>query len=250
MYESFKGLVLRETQYKDNDKLLSILTREAGLITAKARGVKSQKSKLRSGCGLLTYSSFSLYEKNGFYTITEADPIEMFSRLRQDLELLSLGTYFAQVLETVSSHGQSDPEVLSLGLNCLYALDRLDKPQAMMKAVFELRLMCLIGYTPMLEECAACGSGDASCFLLEQGTLLCEVCRQTVPVGNRLTLSGGVLAAMRHITGCEKKQLLSFALPESSLRELGEATEKFMQAQLNQGFSALDFYKKLFAVSI
>ena len=49
MYLKTEGIVLRETEYKDNDKLLTVLTREDGLLTVKARGVKSRGSKLRSG---------------------------------------------------------------------------------------------------------------------------------------------------------------------------------------------------------
>lgn len=56
MYLKTDGIVLRETEYKDNDKLLTILTRENGQVTAKIRGVKSRTSKLRAGCQLLTFS--------------------------------------------------------------------------------------------------------------------------------------------------------------------------------------------------
>ena len=134
MFYTTKGLVLRETQYKDNDKSLSILTEELGLITAKARGVKQKNSKLRSGCQLLTYSDFTLFEKNGYYTINEAEPLNLFGGIRQDIELLSLGSYFAQLLETVSGEGQRDPELLYLGLNSLYALDKLCEIRAMDRA--------------------------------------------------------------------------------------------------------------------
>ncbi len=246
MYEAVRGLVLRETQYKENDKLLSVLTGEQGLITVKARGVKSQKSKLRSGCGLLTYSSFSLYEKNGYFTVTEAEPIEMFSRLRQDLELLSLGSYFAQVLEAVSPEQQSDQALLSLGLNCLYALDRLGLSQGQVKAAFELRLLCIIGFQPMLEGCAVCGDPNALEFSPTEGTLRCSVCRTEMKDVPFMRISPGVLDAMRYIAECDPRRLFSFTLPEKAMRELGAVTERFLLAQLDEGFSALGFYKRLF----
>ena len=52
MHYKVEGLVLRETDYKDNDKLLTILTKDQGRLTARARGVKSKTSKLKSGCQL------------------------------------------------------------------------------------------------------------------------------------------------------------------------------------------------------
>lgn len=250
MFYTTKGLVLRETQYKDNDKLLSILTEELGLITAKARGVKRKNSPLRGGCQLLTYSEFTLFERNGYYTINEADPQSLFSGLHQDIELLSLGAYFAQLLETVSASDGIEPELLPLCLNSLYALETLKKPQALVKAVFELRLMCLIGFAPMLDGCSCCGTEKATRFLLQEGALICDVCRRATSAGEEKILPVGVLSAMRHIAGCEKQRLFSFTLPAESLQILGGAAEAFLLTQLGQRFPALDFYKRLFTISI
>ena len=111
MYLKTDGIVLRETEYKDNDKLLTILTRENGQVTAKARGVKSRTSKLRAGCQLLTFSEFTLLDYQGRYLVTEAVPKEMFPRLREDVELLSLASYFAQVTEAISQEDAPDPEM-------------------------------------------------------------------------------------------------------------------------------------------
>lgn len=246
MFYTTKGLVLRETEYKENDKLLSVLTQELGLVTVKARGVKRKNSPLKSGCQLLTYSEFTLYERNGYYTVNEAEPIAMFLGIRTDIELLSLGAYFAQVLETVSPEGQGSGEILALGLNSLYALSELKKPQVLVKAVFELRLMCLSGFGPMLDGCAGCGEPAADYFLFQEGVLRCDVCKRAGSSGEGRRLGHGVLAAMRHIADCPKQQLFSFTLPEDALKALGEVTETFLLAQLGQGFSSLNFYKRLF----
>ncbi len=246
MFYTTKGLVLRETEYKDNDKLLSVLTEELGLVTVKARGVKRKNSPLKSGCQLLAYSEFTLYERNGYYTVNEAEPVNMFIGIRTDIELLSLGSYFAQLLETISTEGQGNGEILSLGLNSLYALAELKKPQMLVKAVFELRLMCLSGLGPMLDGCAGCGDMQANYFLLQEGVLRCDVCKRALGAGEGRALSPGVLTAMRHIAACHKQRLFSFTLPEDSLKCLGEVTEAFLLSQLGQGFSSLNFYKRLF----
>lgn len=246
MFYTTKTLVLRETQYKDNDKLLSVLSQELGLITVKARGVKRKNSPLRSGCQLLCYSEMTLFEKNGYYTVNEAEPLEMFMGLRTDIELLSLGAYFAQILETTAAQDHVDPELLSLGLNSLYALDKLHKPQRLVKAVFELRLLSLIGYHPELQCCVSCGDAGARLFFLQDGILLCEHCAQQRRLEARHKLSDGVLAAMGHILTCPRQKLFSFTLPETALKELEAVTEQFLLTQLDQRFSALEFYKRLF----
>ena len=246
MFYTTKGLILRETEYKDNDKLLTVLTEDMGVLTAKARGVKRKNSPLRSGCQLLGYSEFTLYEKNGFYTVNEAEPIMLFMGLRSDIELLSLGAYFAQVLEAVGAEDYNNPELLALGLNCLYALDQKKKEQNLVKAVFELRLLMLSGYTPDLEGCSVCGREDARRFYYLEGGLLCDSCRQLSAAGNFRTLSDGVLDAMRYILFCEKNRMFSFTLPEKLMKELSDVTEEYLLCQLDQSFSSLNFYKRLF----
>ncbi len=125
MFLTIKGLVLRITDYNDRDALLTVLSPNHGKLTIKARGLRRKNNPLIAPCQLLTYSEFTLFEYRGMYTINEAATVEQFSPLRRDLCKLSLGTYFAQAAEVVSQEDLPNPELLSLVLNCLYALSRL-----------------------------------------------------------------------------------------------------------------------------
>ena len=218
MYLKTQGLVLREVAYKDTDKLLTVLTRDYGKMTLKARGVRRSGSPLKASCQLLACGEFTIFEYRGMSTINEAQTVELFPELRTDLELLSLGTYFAQVAEVLSQEDDPNPALLSLTLNALYALGKLRKPQGLVKAVFELRAACL--------ECAHCRSGD----------------------GTFVAVTPGILAAMRHVAACPASRLFSFCLGEETLRAFGSLTERYLSTQLERGFSTLDFYKSLFPV--
>ena len=78
MYLTTRGLVLRTTEYKETDRILTILTDHDGLLSVKARGVRSNRSKLKGACQLLTYAEFTISDARGFTAITEATAIEMF----------------------------------------------------------------------------------------------------------------------------------------------------------------------------
>ena len=77
MYFKTEGLVLRETEYKDADKLLTVLTRDRGQLTLRARGVMSRNSKLKSGCQLLAYAEFTVFSGRASMTVDEAVPLEL-----------------------------------------------------------------------------------------------------------------------------------------------------------------------------
>lgn len=244
MYIKTEAIVLREVEFNDADKLLDLLSKDRGLMTVKAKGVRKGSSQLKSACQLLTLSEFTLQEYRGKLTVQEAQTIEQFRPLREDLELLALGSYFAQATGAVAQEDAPNPELLSLLCNALYALGKLRRPQRMVKAAFELRLACMAGFTPDLTTCAVCGSEDPDRFDLSQGSLSCAACGDGKG-GIRMPLNPGMLLAMRYIVWCEPKRLFSFRLEEESLLALSALTEAYLMTQLEHSFYTLDFYKSL-----
>ncbi len=245
MYLTIQGLVLRVTDYNDRDALVTLLTRRHGKLTVKARGLRHKRSPLIAPCQLLAFGEFTLFEYRGHYTINEAHSLELFQRLRRDLTKLSLGTYFAQVAEVLSQEDLPNPELLSLVLNCLYGLSHLDKPPALVKAAFELRSACLAGFAPDLWGCHVCGAPRGELFDISAGRLECRVHRSGDSHGIRLPVSSGTLEAMRYLSSCAAKQLLAFTAAPQTLEQLSQVTESYLCAQLERGFSTLDFYKSL-----
>lgn len=245
MYLTIQALVLRVTDYNDRDSLLTVLTKNHGRLTLKARGLRRKNSPLIAPCQLLAYSEFTLFEYRGMYTINEGHSIELFQKLRSDLDKLSLATYFAQVAEVLSQEDMPNPELLSLVLNCLFALSKMDNDHRQIKAAFELRCACLAGYTPDVSGCFSCGNQNPDRFDLSAGRLECSGCRQPDSGGIRMPVSPGVLDAIRYIIYCEPKRLLSFSAAPETLDSLSNLTESYLTIQLERGFSTLDFYKSL-----
>ena len=245
MYMTVQGIVLRVTDYNEYDALLTLLTGRHGKLTVKARGLRRKNSPLVAPCQLLAYGEFTLFEYRDQYTVNEAHSLELFTPLRKDLLKLSLGTYFAQAAEVLSQEDFPSPELLSLVLNCLFALSKLDLPEAQIKAVFELRAACLSGYTPDLFGCHICGSQEPDRFDLSAGQLECRNCRSRESNGIRMPVTSAVLEAMRYICLCDPKKLFSFRISTETLSQLGNLTEAYLTTQLERGFSTLEFYKSL-----
>lgn len=245
MYLTTRGLVLRITDYNDRDALLTILTPNNGKLLVKARGLRRKNSPLVAPCQLLAYGDYTLFDSGGRYTINEAASVELFQGLRKDLTKLSLGTYFAQAADVLSQEDLPNPELLSLVLNCLYALSGSDISQEKVKAVFELRSACIAGYFPDLGGCYACGNNLPDRFHLSEGHLECSSCRGLNTDGIRLPVNPGTLEAMRYIAYCDAKKLFSFTLGQENMVQLSQITEAYLSTQLERGFSTLDFYKSL-----
>lgn len=245
MYINTKGLVLREVMYKETSKILTVLTASEGKITVSAKGARRKGSKIAACTQLFAFSDMTLSLNNGRYTLTEAQSIELFRGLSDDLVPASLGAYICELLEAVSDEDYPNPEVLSLGLNALYALGQEKKPENIVKAAFELRLMCLAGFEPSLDGCSVCGAAniDNPRLDLENGIIRCRDCKGESFV--TAVLDKGSLDAMRYIVNCDSRRLYSFTLGEESLRRLNRACESYVQTQLDRGFNTLGFYNSI-----
>ena len=246
MYKTLHGLVLREVKYKESSKILTILTEEEGKITAEARGALRKGSKCSAAAQVLTWSELTFFENRGRYTLTEGSVLEDFAALRADLGDYALGCYMAELLEAVSDEDSHSIALLHLGLNALFALSRQLYPAKHIKAVFELRLMCLAGFAPQLDRCTDCGSHtpEKPRLSLYGGGVHCTGCAPGAP-GKSVLLCGASLAAMRHVCSAGEKKIFSFTLDESSDERFCTACEEYTLAQLDRGFGTLDYWHSL-----
>ena len=114
MHMTTKALVLRQVDYKESDKILTLFTQEQGKLTASARGCRKKGSALAAPCQLLAWSEMVLYDYQGRWTVKEASTERLFQGVRDDLERLALGCYFAEVAELLAVEGVASSELLSL----------------------------------------------------------------------------------------------------------------------------------------
>ena len=232
-----QGIVLREVQYKESDKILTVLAQGQGKATVKARGCRRKNSPLAAGSQLLVYSEMTWFEYQGRWTLQEAATLQEFRGVREDLTRLALGSYFAEVCEAVAVEGEDNPELLSLLLNSLYALDALNKPPELVRAVFDWKCMAIAGYAPLLDGCSRCGEEPRDPRLdLTAGVVSCAAC------GDGVALTAEMLAAMGHIVSGDPKRLFSFRLPAEQLGRFAALSSDYLTTQLERGSRTLEFY--------
>jgi DNA repair protein RecO (recombination protein O) len=238
------GLIIKESSVGEDDRLVTVLTRDRGVLRAFVRKARRVKNHNASSTSLLCYSHMTFFQNKDTYTLDEASPIEIFFPLRGDIERLSLAQYFCEVCGWVAVEENDYGALLSLVLNCLHMLSLQKRPNIMIKSIFELRTMTVSGFMPDLIACQVCGrfESDDMRFDKEQGCLCCAGCGGSpyaVPVEK------SVLAAMRHIVYSEPKRLFSFDLPDEGLRQLNAVTESYLLTHCYHKFTALEFYKSL-----
>jgi DNA repair protein RecO (recombination protein O) len=249
------GLIVRDLNVGEDDRIVTILTRELGIVQASARGARRVKSRLSTATRLFCYSDFTLFKGRETYIIDDVQPIEFFLGVDKDLERLALAQYFAQLCAFLAPQEESAELFLRLMLNALSFLQNGKRPLPFIKAAFELRMLTMSGYMPDIVACRICGAYEADRMTLDpvSGTLICCDCRDTAPKceesapddPKKPELSKGALAAMRHIVYADFERLFSFALPDAALSELSLAVQEYLLCRIERTFPTLEFYNSL-----
>ena len=264
MRTAIDGLVLREMNSGENDKLLLVLTAEKGKIWISAKGGRSIKSKKSAICRAFTYSQFEIYDKNNIFYLSGGSLNKAFFAYRTDLDAYSLASYITTICEDITGEETEAEQILRATLNSFYAIENHLYPFEQIKAAYELFAAAISGFTPDLTCCAECGHAfvekDEFWLDIMNGGLLCSECKAKRPTDAEeqsnidkyetrsilLPLDAASLMAMRYCINAPVQRLFSFSIKdEQSARLFYKAAESYLLNHLERGFETLNFYYKL-----
>lgn len=172
-----RAIVLAKTDYKENDRILTIFSPSHGRLTVTARGVKKQNAKLRAGSEVFAFGTFLLDKTRGRYTVTGFDSVDPFTELRENFDRLSAGALLLRMTERSIEEDEPSPQLFSLLLRCLDKLRDEKIPCGMVLSVFMIKFCILAGYQPELDRCALCGKQeDLVCLSPAAGGTVCLPC--------------------------------------------------------------------------
>lgn len=234
-----KGLIVREFHIGEADRFVTVLTDTLGVIRASVRGARRVNSRSGAATRLLSYATLSLVKGREKYIVDTAVPERVFFASGGEVEQIALAQYFCELFAAVSPQEEAAAPFLKLLLNALHLLEKGEQRDRI-KAVAELRLLSMAGYTPALNDCR-CGKHQAPfSFDPMSGVLTCAACNH-----GGVPLSPTVLDAMRHIVSAEAQRVFSFRLPEEACLQLADIAERFVTCQLSRRFQTLEFYHSL-----
>ncbi len=245
MLVTVEGIVLGKRDIGENNCFLDILTNEYGVIEAIAHGLKKAGSKNISSTGLFSYSTFCLNKTNLRYTLNSSEPKYSFFGLSSDIKKFSLAIYFADIIKYTSAAEQSGEDILRFLAVTLYQMEKENADLALIKAVFELRIISMLGFMPDLRACRICGEYEREkmFFSDDENDLVCGECAEEV--SDKLTeLSSVLLHTMRYAVYSPVNKVYGFTLNGKVKADFSDFAEKYILKQLGRDFKTLDYYKK------
>lgn len=188
------GLILRSREYREADRLVTLLTRSNGLVTGVARGVRKVQSKLAAQVEPLTLGLYQFHlGRSALGTLLQADALNHHRKLRANPLLLAHAQYCCELCEASLPEYEPAEPVFDLLLQALTTLEVETEP-ARAARCFELNLLALLGYRPALDSCLCCGGPGPYLFDPLSGGLVCRRCPASAEA---FPVSGAAVSVMK-----------------------------------------------------
>ena len=235
------GIILSENNLGDFDKMLTMLTPGLGKISCVAKGARRPKSALLASTQIFCFGEYMMYKGTNTYHINSAEPIEVFYNLRTDLDKLKYAVHINKIVQDVTTENQNCYKILQLLLNTLYTIAETDKNIDLVLAIFKLRLLCILGFMPKINECVNCHEKEKiSYFSLKDDSFKCVSCGKQDT--SAITISESTKNAIKYTITAPAKKIYSFNIKEESLEEFKLITKLYFNQKLEKEYKLEELF--------
>lgn len=229
-----KGIIIAENNMGDFDKMVTLLT-PSGKIGCSAKGARRPKSQLMAGTQFLCFGEYMLFKGSNTYTLNSCETIELFYPIRIDLDKLQYASHITKMVQDVTDENQNTYKILQLYLNTLYVISEMELDLEWVVSIFKLRLMCLLGFTPIVKKCASCQTEEnLTHFSLKDNGLKCTHCAKQDT--GAIQISESTKKAIRYIVWAPAKKLYSFNLSEENKKQLAMISKLYTDIKLEKEY--------------
>jgi DNA repair protein RecO (recombination protein O) len=226
-----EALVLRQVDYGESDRVVTLLTRERGKLGAFARGARASRRRFGGALEPFTLVAAELVERRGgdLWTLESVSPARAFGGIRGDLARIACAAHACEVARALVRDAEPHPELFETLVAYLARLDAGPAEPTALRAA-ELAVLRSAGLAPRLDACARCGGPLPAEGRLRldpaEGGVLCGRCGPADP--RAPALSAAAAAGLERL---QREGLAAAALPRADGAEARDALEAFIEHQ-------------------
>ena len=241
-----EAVVLQHTDFGEADRLLKLYTREHGKVRAIVKGARKIASRKAGHLEPFTRVKLQLARGRDLFIVTQAETVEAYPSLREDLTLTGYAAYVLELLDRfVPDEEIAVPSLYRLLTETLSRLATESIPWLTIRS-YEMRLLDLLGYRPQLFECANCGNeilAEGQFFSAGHGGAVCPKCGRGLP--GLWPISVEALKYLRHFQRSEYRDAVC-ARPEEEVRkEIETVMQGYFQYLLERKLNTPGFMKRV-----
>ncbi len=207
-----RGIVLKTIKLGEADRIVTFMTEEHGKIRAVAKGVRKTTSKFGGRLEPLGHLSIMCWKGRDLDIVQQVEVLNPFQAVKEDYDRLSQAAALLEVVDRLSLEHHNDSALYRMLLGAINVIDQDNPP--VVKGAFFFKTLALEGATPVVNQCANCGTKkNLVAFSILDGGLLCEHCRKGSHIsaeavaGLQLILGGQLARALHEIVGPVAEEL-------------------------------------------
>jgi DNA repair protein RecO (recombination protein O) len=240
-----EAIVLRRSDFGEADRMLTLFSRRYGKIRALAKGARKPQSRKTGHIELFMRTDFMFARGRNIDLITQAELVEAYPRLRQDLVRTTYASYIVELLDRFTVDGDADYRKYNL---LAEALGWFAESSNLLVAarVYELQLLSLAGYQPQLFRCVKCGqpiTEQDQFFSAELGGILCPDCRQED--ARAMPVSAAAVKVLRHLQSHPWESVRRLQLRRDLHTELEGVMHHYLRYVLERDLKSVSFLHRL-----
>lgn len=186
MLNKWEGIVLKTRDYGESNKIVTIMTKDVGKITAMARGAKKPRSRLAAITQPFMHGIFIVQRTSGMGTLQQGELLNSMRHIQTDIIRAAYASYIVEMVDRLIEEGNREPFVFEVLYQALNAIEEEYDPEAIALFV-DWKLLPYAGVQPILHQCASCGAVEGEfAFSFSQGGFLCHRCYHVDPYIIRL----------------------------------------------------------------
>ncbi|MGE5415234.1 MAG: DNA repair protein RecO [Acidobacteriota bacterium] len=234
MHHRVSAIVLKGFDYKETDQILTLFSREMGKVKGIAKGVKKPKSTLRGAVQPFCYSSLYLVTSKDIFIVSQGKIEDFFGGIREDLNKTLQAIYIMELLDKSMVDRDPNPALFDFSLKILRSLAEGNLNPLLLR-FYEIRIMKLLGYAPVLTNCSHCGQDRAlTHFSLRTGGAVCTGCALQVSSSK---ISPAALAVMRTLLEKDFMVLSRLKVTPAIESEVEIVLEGYLEYYLEKKFN-------------
>ncbi len=216
------ALVLKGMDYRETSRILMVFSETFGKITLIAKGIRNPKSRMGAALQSFIHSEIVIYKKENteMFLIKEAEIIEFFKNIHNDLERFNYTSVIADFLFTFLAEEQVSKILFQYVLFTIREIEHKEKeylPGILVR--FFLKANILLGFRIELAKCTSCGK-EATFpiyFSNPKGGVICSNCSKS---NNEVVPLPKDVYNFLIVNESDKKKKVPTVLKQKTLREI------------------------------
>ncbi|MEK7167126.1 MAG: DNA repair protein RecO [Patescibacteria group bacterium] len=231
MFYKTIGIILKRENFRENDRLITIYTRNYGKIETIAHGTRKIKSKLAGHLEPFTLVDLIIVKGKNFDKIIGSKTINSFCNLKFDLIKIKQGAQVLKTIDAMTKVHLKDEKIFKLLRKTLEIIEEKNNGEINLWPdvyFFILRLLSILGYKPELYQCLRCKikvKPNGNVFSLKFGGLLCQKCK--IIDSDNLNISTNAIKIFRLIL--EKKEFKKIKINFNLFQEIKKIIDLFLK---------------------